>query len=205
MGRRFAEIAFTDTVRQVQAALGSRRGYEKMERDGEAGDRIGPQEASFIAARDSFYMASVGETGWPYVQHRGGPAGFVRVLDEGTIGFADFRGNKQYVSVGNVLGDDRVALFFMDYANRARLKLYGRVRLVGDGPSDVLKRLQMPEYEAAVERGFVIGIEAFDWNCPQHITPRYTSGQVEAATAALRRRIGELEALLRHHGIAPDG
>jgi len=204
MGRKFAEIAFTDTVRQVQAALGSRRGYEKMERSAEAGDRLGEREAAFVAARDSFYMATVGETGWPYVQHRGGPAGFVRVLDAGTIGFADFRGNRQYVSVGNLLGDGRVALFFMDYANRTRLKVYGRVKLVGDGPSDVLARLRVPEYAAPVERGFVIGVEAFDWNCPQHITPRYTLDQVEGATAALRRRIGELEALLRHHGIAPE-
>jgi predicted pyridoxine 5'-phosphate oxidase superfamily flavin-nucleotide-binding protein len=201
MGRRFAEIAFTDTVKHVQAALGSRRGYEKVEREGAAGDRLGPEEAAFIGARDSFYMATVGETGWPYMQHRGGPAGFVRVLDAGTIGFADFRGNRQYVSVGNLLGDDRVALFFMDYANRARLKLFGRVKLIGPDASDLLARLQVPGTEAPVERGFVIGVEAFDWNCPQHITPRYTLAEVETATDALRRRIADLEALLAHHGI----
>lgn len=204
MGRKFAEIAFTDTVKKVQAAMGSRRGYARIERDGAPGDRLGPEEAAFIAARDSFYMATVGETGWPYMQHRGGPAGFVRVLDAGTIGFADFRGNRQYVSVGNLLTDGRVSLFFMDYANRARLKILGRVRLVGDGADDaagLMAKLRLPDHDAMVERGFVVGVEAFDWNCPQHIAPRYTLDQVETATAALRGRIAELEALLQHHGI----
>jgi predicted pyridoxine 5'-phosphate oxidase superfamily flavin-nucleotide-binding protein len=206
MGRKFAEIAFTDNVKRVQAALGSRRGYEKVERSGEAGDRLGAREAAFIAARDSFYMATVSETGWPYLQHRGGPAGFVEVLDEATIGFADFRGNRQYVSVGNLLGDDRVALFLMDYVNRARLKILGRVKLIGatskgGGPSDVLARLRVPEYAATVERGFVIHVEAFDWNCPQHITPRYTLAEIETATEPLHRRVAELEALLKQHGM----
>ena len=201
MGRKFAEIASTETVKNVQAAQGSRRGYAKVERDGAPGDRLGPDEAAFIGARDSFYMATVSETGWPYMQHRGGPAGFVKVLDEGTIGFADFRGNRQYVSVGNLLGDDRVSLFFMDYPNRARLKILGRVRLVGEGSPELMARLQTPGHDATVERGFVIGIEAFDWNCPQHITPRYTLDQVETATAALRSRIADLEALLQHHGV----
>jgi predicted pyridoxine 5'-phosphate oxidase superfamily flavin-nucleotide-binding protein len=201
LGRKFAEIAFTDTVKNVQAAMGSRRGDARMERDGAPGDRLGPEETAFIAARDSFYMATVGETGWPYMQHRGGPAGFVRVLDEGTIGFADFRGNKQYVSVGNLLTDDRVSLFFMDYANRARLKILGRARIVGDGSPELMAKLRLPDHDATVERGFVVAVEAFDWNCPQHITPRYTLDQVETATAALRGRIAELEALLQHHGI----
>lgn len=213
MGRKFAEIAFTDTVKTIQSALGSRRGYAAMEARGAAGDRLGAEEAAFIGARDSFYMASVGETGWPYMQHRGGPAGFIRVLDDATLGFADFRGNKQYISVGNLLTDDRVSLFFMDYANRARLKIFGRVRLVGAGTpgsgkpgddADLLARLAVPGYDATVERGFVIAVEAFDWNCPQHITPRYTLGEVEKATTALRGRIAELEALLRHHGIRED-
>lgn len=187
MGRRFAEIAFTDTVRNVQTAMGSRHSYEKMAARAEAGDRIGPDEAAFIAARDSFYMATVSETGWPYMQHRGGPAGFVRVLDEGTLGFADFRGNKQYISVGNLLGDDRIALFFMDYANRARLKVLGRVKLVGESSPDLLERLVVPGYDAPVERGFVIGVEAFDWNCPQHITPRYTLEELKAVADSRTR------------------
>lgn len=201
MGRKFAEIAFTDAVKQVQSAMGSRQGYEKIAAKGDAGDRLGPDEAAFIAARDSFYMATVGATGWPYMQHRGGPAGFIRALDAGTLGFADYRGNRQYVSVGNLLGDDRVSLFFMDYANRARLKIFGRVRLVGQGSPDLLERLVVPGYDATIERGFIIGVEAFDWNCPQHIIPRYTLPEVEAATAGLRQRIADLEALLAHHGI----
>ncbi len=123
MAHRFAEIAFTETVKGIQEAMGSRKSYARME-EGEVSTNhlLGPDEVSFIAARDSFYMATISETGWPYVQHRGGPVGFVRVLDEKTIGFADFRGNRQYVSVGNVMKDNRVSLFFMDYPNRRRLK-----------------------------------------------------------------------------------
>lgn len=126
MGNKYTEIAFTDGVRDLQEAFGSRRSYAKFEIGPDANDRLGPSEAAFIAARDSFYIASVGETGWPYMQHRGGPPGFIRTLDERTLAFADFRGNRQYVSVGNIGADDRVSLFFMDYANRARLKLFGR-------------------------------------------------------------------------------
>jgi uncharacterized protein len=138
-------------------------------------------------------MASVSETGWPYIQHRGGPKGFVRVLEENTIGFADYRGNRQYVSVGNLVTNDRVSLFFMDYPNRTRLKLLGRAKLIDASDSAVLERLDVPGYQARIERGFLISVEAFDWNCPQHITQRYALADVEQATAALRRRIAELE------------
>ena len=124
-------------------------------------------------------MATVSETGWPYVQHRGGPAGFVKVLDESTLGFADFSGNRQYVSVGNLMKDDRVSLFFMDYPNRTRLKLLGHARLVGLEEADLLG---LHDDRARVERGMVIQVEAFDWNCPQHITPRFTVAEVEART-----------------------
>lgn len=197
MGHRFAEIAFTDTVKQVQEARGSRRNYARMESNPEpVNGAIGPNEAAFIAARDSFYMASVSETGWPYVQHRGGPIGFVRVLDERTIGFADFRGNRQYVSVGNLMKDDRVSLFFMDYANKTRLKLLGRAELIEPDKAEVLTKLELPDYRAAVERGVLIRVEAFDWNCPQHITERYTLAQVNEVVAPLRQRIAELEAWL---------
>ncbi len=178
MGHRFAALAFTDSVREVQQALGSRAGYAAMDEGDDYSHVLTEREAEFIAARDSFYMASVTETGWPYVQHRGGPAGFVRILDERTIGFADFRGNRQYISVGNLRKDDRVALFFMDYPNRTRLKVLGRVRLVGHDEPELLARLEVDDYRAAVERGFVICIEAFDWNCPQHITPRYTEAEI---------------------------
>ena len=195
MGHRFAELAFTPKVKAFQEALGSRRGYARRESGADSNGVLGPREAAFVAERDSFYLASVSETGWPYVQHRGGPPGFVRVLDERTLGFADFAGNRQYVSVGNLSGDDRVSLFFMDYPNRTRLKLLGRARRIELGEPQ-LEQLALPGYEAAVERGFLIRVEAFDWNCPRHITPRFTLAEVEAATAPLRQRIAELEAKL---------
>jgi predicted pyridoxine 5'-phosphate oxidase superfamily flavin-nucleotide-binding protein len=178
MGHKFAELAFTPAVREVQEALGSRANYAAMEGGADYNHVLSEREAAFVQARDSFYMASVSETGWPYVQHRGGPAGFVRVLDERTLGFADFRGNRQYVSVGNLRRDDRVSLFFMDYPNRLRLKILGRVRLLDLG-SEELARLQVPGYRARVERGFIVHVEAFDWNCPQHITPRYTESEIK--------------------------
>ena len=183
MGHRFAEIAFTGSVQQVQQELGSRGGYAGMEGGDDYNHLLSARESDFISARDSFYMASVSETGWPYVQHRGGPPGFMRVLDEKTIGFADFSGNRQYVSVGNLRKDDRVSLFFMDYPNRTRLKLLGHVRLVTAEETELLTELEVDSYQARVERGFVIQIEAFDWNCPQHITPRYTEADIEALMA----------------------
>ncbi len=197
MPHRFTEIAFTPTVKKVQEQQGSRLSYARSESVPEAiNHTLTEAEARFIAARDSFYMATVGETGWPYIQHRGGPTGFVRVLDEHTIGFADFRGNRQYVSVGNLLTDDRVSLFFMDYPNRTRLKLFGRVQLVGLDDQETLSRLETPGYRARAERGFLIRIEGFDWNCPQHITERFTLDEVRSMTATLTSRIAELEAEL---------
>jgi predicted pyridoxine 5'-phosphate oxidase superfamily flavin-nucleotide-binding protein len=183
-------------VKAFQEARGSRRGYARMESGADSHAALGAREAAFIAERDSFYLASVSETGWPYVQHRGGPAGFVRVLDEKTLGFADFAGNRQYVSVGNLSGDDRVSLFFMDYPNRTRLKLLGRAERIELGQQELLVQLTLPGYPAHVERGFRIHVEAYDWNCPQHITPRFTAAEVEAARAPLRERIAELEARL---------
>ena len=184
MGHRFAELAFTPSVREVQEKLGSRASYARMEQGEDYNNLLGEHEVAFIGARDSFYMASVSETGWPYVQHRGGPVGFVRVLDQQTIGFADFRGNRQYVSVGNLRHDDRVSLIFMDYPNRARLKILGHVRLLEPG-AEQLAKLEVPGYRARVERGFIIQVDAFDWNCPQHITPRYTEEEVQRAIAPL--------------------
>lgn len=197
MPHLFAEIAFTPAVKKVQEEQGSRSSYARMEdMPGAVNHRLTEAEAGFIAARNSLYMATVSETGWPYVQHRGGPAGFVRVLDESTIGFADFRGNRQYVSVGNLMTDDRVSLFFMDYPNKTRLKLLGRARIVGLDDQDVLSRLEMPDYRARIERGFVITVEGFDWNCPQHITPRYSLDEMSAVTGPLVGRIADLEAEL---------
>jgi uncharacterized protein len=185
MGHKFAEIAFTSGVQDVQEQMGSRSGYARLLGGASHHDRLGPNEAEFIAARDSFYIASVGETGWPYIQHRGGPKGFLRILDETTIGFADFRGNRQYVTVGNIAGDDRVSIFLMDYPNRTRLKILGHARQIGPDDS-ALERLVVPGYRARVERGLVITVAAFDWNCPQHITPRYTIEEIDAVNAPTR-------------------
>ena len=194
MPHHFADIAFTPTVKNVQGELGSRSSYARMESVPDAiNDRLTGSEAAFIAARNSLYMATVSETGWPYIQHRGGPTGFVRVLDESKIGFADFRGNRQYVSVGNLMTDDRVSLFFMDYTTKTRLKLFGRVRIIGLDDQAVLSRLEMPDYRARIERGFVITVEGFDWNCPQHITPRYTIEEISPKIDALKARVTELE------------
>ncbi|CAN7377844.1 pyridoxamine 5'-phosphate oxidase family protein [Phenylobacterium sp. LjRoot219] len=146
-----------------------------------------------IAERDSFYLASVSETGWPYVQHRGGPAGFLKVLDERTLGFADFRGNRQYLSLGNLAGDDRVSLLLMDYPNRRRLKLVGHARVVDtDGDPAALARLR-DDYPAQVERGIVIAIEGYDWNCSQHITPRFTEADIAAMLEPAQARMRALE------------
>jgi predicted pyridoxine 5'-phosphate oxidase superfamily flavin-nucleotide-binding protein len=197
MGNRFAEIAFTPSVRALQKAMGSSKHYDKT-REGEPYNReLGPDETDFIALRDTFYMASVSETGWPYVQHRGGPTGFLKVLDATTLGFADYRGNRQYVSVGNILKDDRVALILVDYPNRTRLKILGHGRIVSRDETDLIAKLEMPAYGARVERGFIINVAAYDWNCPQHITPRFTQGEIEAVMGSVKERLADLEAQLR--------
>ena len=193
MGNRFAHMTFTDEVKRAQELAGSRASYAKMEASEDSHFILGEAEAAFIGASDSFYMATVSETGWPYVQHRGGPKGFVKVLDETTLGFADFRGNRQYISVGNLQTDDRVSLFFMDYVGKTRLKLLGRARPIALEDTETLAGLALPDYRARVERGFVIDVEAFDWNCPQHITPRFTSDQVDGLLLPLLKRIEELE------------
>lgn len=194
MSHKFADITFTPSVLAAQQHYGSREQYRKIQQRGGPNDRLGPNEAAFLARRDGFYMASVSETGWPYVQFRGGPAGFLKVLDEKTLGYADFRGNLQYVSVGNLSHDDRVALILMDYPNQTRLKLLGRARIVeaADEP-ELIAKLAMPEYQAKVERAVVISVEAFDWNCPQHITPRYTEAEIAAALSPVQKRLAALE------------
>lgn len=186
MARAFAEIAFTDSVKAAQTRYGSRKAYVKFDFDENRRDRLSEHEIAFLAERDSFYMGSVGENGWPYVQHRGGPTGFLKVLNEKIIGFADFRGNKQYISVGNLNADDRVSLFFMDYPNRRRLKLWARARIVHrDDDSELVARLEVTAYPARVERGIIMTIEAVDWNCSQHITPRFSQAEVERLIAPL--------------------
>ena len=190
MTHNFADLMFTPHVQALQEAMGSRAGYARFAASDTPGnDRLTDTEREFIAARDSFYIATVSETGWPYVQHRGGPTGFLKVLDDRTIGFADFRGNRQYVTLGNLAGDDRVSLFLVDYPKRRRLKLLGRARAVAaDSDADLLA------YQAEVERGLIITIEAFDWNCPQHITPRYSERELETALAPFRAKLRALEA-----------
>lgn len=195
MARAFTEIAFTEPVKRVQSQYGSRNAYAKFDFDEERRDHLSEYEVAFLAERDSFYMGTVGENGWPYVQHRGGPKGFLKVLDEKTIGFADFRGNKQYISVGNLSTDDRVSLFIMDYPNRQRLKLWARARLVHENEDAALiAQLEVPSYQARVERGIIMTIEAVDWNCSQHITPRYTKAEIESLIAPLLDEIQALKA-----------
>jgi ferredoxin-NADP reductase/predicted pyridoxine 5'-phosphate oxidase superfamily flavin-nucleotide-binding protein len=191
MAHQYAKIAFTDTVRQVQSEQNSRNGYASMDQGEDYNYLLSQNEADFIHARDSFYVASVSETDWPYLQHRGGPKGFMQVIDESTLGFADFSGNRQYVSTGNFRSNDRVALFFMDYPNRRRLKMLGRIELVENTDWDLMAKLEEASsgkkgrYRASVERGFLIHIEAFDWNCPQHITPRFSEDEIEKAIEPL--------------------
>lgn len=193
MGNRYTELLFTDRIRALQVAAGSRAGYAAREGGEPRNDRLGPAEAAFIAARDSFYLASVGETGWPYVQHRGGPVGFLRVLDATTLGLADLRGNRQYISLGHIAAEPRVSLFLIDYVQRRRLKLIGYAAATED--PDVLRDLVV-EGAGVAERGWVIRVAGFDWNCPQHITQRFTESQVRAAAAPLHARIAALEAEL---------
>jgi hypothetical protein len=200
VSNRFAEIAFTPAVRKAQETHGSREQNAHVQARGAPQDQLGPDEMAFIAERDSFCIATVSETGWPYIQHRGGPKGFLKVLDPHTLGFADYRGNRQYVSVGNLAGNDRVALILMDYAEGQRLKLLGRATTV-DGTEDemLLERLRDSNYRARVERGVLIRIEAFDWNCPLHITPRFAIEEIEVALEPLRARIRELEQQVASH------
>jgi len=193
---RFAEIAFTPLVKEQQEKHGSRYLYERAERSNNAVDRLGEFETEFIRERDGFYMASTSETGWPYIQYRGGAKGFLRILDDRTLGFADLRGNKQYISMGNLQHDNRVALFFMDYAHQLRLKILGRAEVhEGDETAQkLLADLIVPEEKTPAERAILIHVEGFDWNCPQHITPRYTIEELEASLAPMQRRIEFLEA-----------
>jgi len=206
MTQAFIDIATTPAVRTVREDMGSAAMWRRQG-DGEA-DRFGAQEEAFIAGRDSFYMASVSESGWPYVQHRGGPAGFLHMIDDRTLAFADYRGNRQYISVGNLSADDRVSLIMVDYPRRARLKIYGHVEIVDpEAEPELAARLQAPGYRAKIERIIRIRLSAFDWNCPQHITPRFTEAEIAEAVAPLRDRLSQLEAenaALRSR-LAPQG
>jgi predicted pyridoxine 5'-phosphate oxidase superfamily flavin-nucleotide-binding protein len=197
--KSFAEIAFTPAVQALQQEHGSRATYARMQAEGALGEGLGVQEIELLTRADSFCLATVSETGWPYVQHRGGPRGFVKVLTPTRIAFADFRGNRQYVSAGNASRDDRVSMIVIDYPNQRRLKLFGRVRFedVARAGRELVLAVELPDYRARVERVVVIEVEAFDWNCPQHIKPRYTLEEIEDASKPLRERIAYLEAELQ--------
>lgn len=197
MARAFADITFTESVKAAQVRYGSREQNRHFEQADDVRNTIGERERQFIETRDSFYQATLGENGWPYVQHRGGPAGFLTVLNERTFGYADFRGNLQYISVGNINNDDRVSLILMDYLNRRRLKIWGHARIIHshDDP-ELLELIQKPGYNAKVERGVLIQVAALEWNCPQHITQRFTEAEVKQAVAPLLTDIEELKALL---------
>jgi predicted pyridoxine 5'-phosphate oxidase superfamily flavin-nucleotide-binding protein len=188
----FGSLVFTPLVKKLQERYGSRQQYERMEGSGAAQKEFTSFEKEFLAARDSFYWATTGATGWPYVQHRGGPKGFLKVIDDQTLALADFRGNKQYISAGNLMSDDRVAMIFVDYPRKARLKILGHVETF-EG-ADWIERVRLPGYKAVIERVFVIHVEAYDWNCPQHITPRYTAEEIREAMGPTEDRIGKLEA-----------
>ena len=186
----FGSIAFTPLVKQLQERYGSRRQYERMEKGGASSDRLTPFEVEFLSERDSFYWANIGSTGWPYIQHRGGPKGFLKVLDDRTLALADFRGNKQYISTGNLLSNDRVAMMMVDYPRQARLKILGHVEIYeGENAASWLDKVKVPGYKAVIERVFVIHIEAFDWNCPQHITPRYTAEEIRSGVHLLEEEL----------------
>ncbi len=193
MSYGFLDIAVTPSVQAVQAKMGADHVWQDFKGHREF-DRFTENEAAFIADRDSFYMATVSETGWPYIQHRGGPRGFLQLVDDRTLAFADYRGNRQYISTGNLAADDRVCLFLMDYTRRARLKVYARVEtLEPDDDPALTKLVTVPGYKAKVERVFRLRLEAFDWNCPQHITPRFAEEEVSKAILPLRNRLAQLE------------
>ena len=198
MGHRFADIAFTPAVQRQQEHYGSRPQYARMQAGEGTAESLGIHEADFIAAADSFYMATVSETGWPYVQHRGGPRGFVKVLGPTQLAFADFRGNRQYISAGNAAGDGRVSIIMLDYERRQRLKLLGHLRFTDVAAADpaLVRQVELPDYRARVERLAMIDVVAFDWNCPQHITQRFTRERIEEVVQPLRDRIAQLTAEL---------
>jgi predicted pyridoxine 5'-phosphate oxidase superfamily flavin-nucleotide-binding protein len=193
MPYHFLEVAVTPSVRAAQADMGVDQIW--LGENDRPSDTLTENEIAFIATRDSFYIASVSETGWPYVQHRGGKTGFLKVVDPQTMAFADYRGNRQYISAGNFAANDRACLFLMDYVRRTRLKVYAHVeRLTLDANSSLTDLVSDPTYRGRAERIFKLRLEAYDWNCPQHIIPRYTEQQVEEAVAPLRQKLQQLEA-----------
>ena len=194
MNNKFFETMFTQSVKTAQERYGSRKHYVKFEGKAIGIPILGNAERDFIESRDGFYIATVNEHQQPYIQFRGGPAGFLKVLDEHTLGYADFRGNLQYISVGNIRANDKTALFLMDYPARTRLKILARaeVRDAEEAP-ELISLLAVPGYKGKIERAVTLHLEAFDWNCPQHITPRYTIQEVNRMVQPLHQHIEKLE------------
>ena len=195
MHQTTSDIAFTPAVKAIQSRRGSRASYEKAEETRPWPDRITPDLAAFLAERDSVYLATANAEGQPYIQHRGGPKGFIHVLDDKTLAFADYRGNRQYITTGNLAGNDRAFLFLMDYAERRRIKIWGRARVVEDDPA-LLARLMPEGYRARPEQVLLFTVEAWDVNCPQHIPRKFDEADVAAVVGRLQARIAELEAQL---------
>lgn len=199
MPNQYHKIAFTPAVKALQEAEGSREMYAKYEASPKVmKTALGDAEQAYIAERDSFYLASVGETGWPYMQHRGGPAGFVKMLSDQEFGWAEYVGNRQYISTGNIAGDDRVSLFFIDYSSKTRLKVFGHARVIA--PDNSLMAQLSQGSPAQIERGIAVKIESFEWNCPKYITERHRRADVDAALSQMGARIAELEAALAAKG-----
>lgn len=194
MSNKFYDITFTPDVKAAQTHYGSRGHYAKYENGAAKNFALTEAEVEFIGERDGFYMATVNDDGQPYIQFRGGKSGFLKVLDERTLGFADFRGNLQYISVGNLKKNNRVALFLMDYPNQRRLKILaeGEVKDAGE-VSELIEKLKVENYKAKIERAMILHVAAFDWNCPQHITPRFTVEEIRAMNAPLYEYVEKLE------------
>jgi len=192
MPRKFGDIAFTPEVKAAQEQRGSRQTYEKYVANGPDNSTITPKIAEFIAQLDGFYLGTVSSNGYPYIQFRGGSPGFLKILDEKTLGFADFFGNVQYITVGNLSGNDKAFLFLMDYRHRKRIKIWGRAEFV-EGDTDLVERLQVSGYAAEIERAILFHVEAISENCPQHIPIRYSEAEVEQMVAPLRDYIAQLE------------
>jgi predicted pyridoxine 5'-phosphate oxidase superfamily flavin-nucleotide-binding protein len=194
MGSKFFDLMFTESVRLAQSEYGSRKHYARFEGGEAEFEGLDENEKDFIGRRDSFYLSTVGETGHPYIQFRGGPRGFLKILDDKTLGYADFRGNLQYISVGNLKANDKAALILMDYPNKARLKVLARIEVIGakEAP-ELIEKLTDPNYQAKIERAMILHIEAVDWNCPQHIPQRFTLEEIEQINAPIYEHIEKLE------------
>jgi len=204
MTDRYLEIATSDAVKDLQERWGGRSAYSRFESGPLTSNQLGPEEIAFIEDTDSFFLASLNESGWPYIQHRGGPPGFLKVLENNRLAFPDFKGNRQYLSFGNILKNPHVSLFLIDYPARARLKIFGHAKLVeGDSVPEALRKIEGNPAATTVERAMIVQVEAFHWNCSKYIVPRFTEAQVRAAIDPLVKRIQDLEAELARLSTKP--